>query len=220
MGVNNFATCYDSHANKAFIINGKIIKSMNQYYNKKKAKLMSYAINGTSNKLKQLDLKRKNKISDFMHKASKWLVIYCITNNIGTIVVGHNKNWKQGANIGKINNQRFVSIPYDLFIQRLRYKCENYGIRFVITEESYTSKVDHSVLEEMQHKDFYVGKRAKRGLFKQSSGKVLNADLNGAIGILRKVIDEFEFSQIVDRGFVINPVRVNPLTKDFIKVLY
>jgi len=221
LGINNFATCYDSHANKAFIINGKIIKSMNQYYNKRKAELMSFVGNkGTSNRLKQLEMKRKNKINDYMHKSSKGLIVYCITNDIGTIVIGHNKNWKQAVNTGKANNQKFVQIPFNNFIQKLQYKCENFGITCIITEESYTSKIDHSVLEEMKHQERYLGKRIQRGLFKQSSNKVLNADLNGALGILRKVINESDFSQIVDRGFVINPVRVNPLTKEFIKILY
>ena len=221
LGIDNFATCYDSHANKAFIINGKIIKSINQFYNKQKAMLMSFIKNkGTSNRIKQLELKRKNKIEDYMHKASKDIIVYCITNNIGTIVVGHNKEWKQNSNIGKCNNQKFVQIPFNNFIQKIQYKCKNVSINCIITEESYTSKVDHSVLEQMTHQENYIGKRIQRGLFKQSSGKALNADLNGAIGILRKVINESDFNQIIDRGFVINPVRVNPLTKDFIKILY
>lgn len=137
-----------------------------------------------------LELKRKNKIEDYMHKASKDIIVYCITNNIGTIVIGHNKEWKQNSNIGKCNNQKFVQIPFNNFIQKIQYKCENMSINCIITEESYTSKIDHSVLEQMTHQENYIGKRIKRGLFKQSSGKVLNADLNGAIGILRKVINE------------------------------
>ncbi len=217
LGINNFATCYDSHANIAFIINGKIIKSMNQYYNKKKSILMSYiGDKGTSNRLKQLDLKRYNKINDYMHNASRRIIDYCIGHDIGTIVVGYNKGWKQETNIGKTNNQKFVSIPHNKFIQQLQYKGEDVNIQVIVVEESYTSKIDHLALEPMQKQDNYMGKRTHRGLFKSSTGKVVNADLNGAVGILRKVIDESQFIEIINRGFVTNPVKVNPLAKIFI----
>ena len=218
VGVNNFATCYNSHDNKSFIVNGKVLKSYNQYYNKKRALLLSYLKDKkTSNKLKKLDQKRNSKINDFMHKASRAIINYCIKYNIGTVIVGHNKNWKQEANMGKRNNQNFVSIPYNKFIQQLQYKCENFGITCIVTEESYTSKIDHLAMEEMHKQENYLGKRVKRGLFKSSKNKVINADLNGAVGILRKVIDEFSFQKIVNRGFVINPVKINILTKNFIE---
>ena len=215
LGIDNFTTCYNSHDNKSFIVNGKIIKSMNQYYNKKRALLFSYVSDKhTSNKLKKLEQKRYNKINDFLHKTSKSIINYCIKYNIGTVIVGHNKNWKQDANMGKRNNQNFVSIPYNKFIQQLQYKCENFGITCIVTEESYTSKIDHLSMEEMHKQENYLGKRVKRGLFKSSKNKVINADLNGAIGILRKVISESEFEKIADRGFVINPVKINVLTKN------
>lgn len=218
VGVNNFTTCYNSHDNKSFIVNGKVLKSYNQYYNKKRALLSSYLKDRrTSNRLKRLDQKRNNKVNDFMHKASKAIVNYCVKYNIGTVVIGHNKLQKQNSDMSKQNNQKFVSIPFTNFINKMKYKCENLGIDLIETEEGYTSKVDHSVLEEMKHHEKYAGKRKKRGLFKQSSGKVINADLNGAVGILRKVINEFSFQKIVNRGFVINPVKINVLTKDFIE---
>lgn len=217
LGIDNFATCYNSHANKAFIINGKIIKSINQYFNKKNSLLMSYTEDKcTSNRLNSLIFKRNNKINNYLHNSSKFIISYCIQNNIGTIVVGHNKNWKQKSNIGKVNNQKFVNIPFNTFIQQLQYKSENVGITCIITEENYTSKVDHSAKEDMCHHEVYLGKRIKRGLFKMSNSKVINADLNGAIGILRKVVDESYFGKIINRGFVINPVKVNPLTKTII----
>ena len=178
---------------------------------------MSYVGNkGTSNRLKQLDLKRFNKINDYIHKSSRCIINYCISHNIGTIVVGHNKNWKQEVNTGRVNNQKFISIPYNKFIQQLQYKGENIGIQIIVTEESYTSKIDHLVLEPMQKQDEYMGKRIHRGLFKSSTGKIINADLNGAVGILRKVIDESQFIEIINRGFVTNPVKVNPLIETFI----
>ena len=91
----------------------------------------------------------------------------------------------------------------------LKYKCENYGINFIITEESYTSKIDHFTLESMEHHDNYLGERIHRGLFKCSDGKIINADVNGALGILRKVIDKSQFVEIVNRGFVTNPNKIN-----------
>lgn len=215
LGIDNFATCFNGSDNTSFIIDGKALKSFNQYYNKKKANLQSTLkmLNNsyTSKRLNRLELKRKNKIVDFMHRASKYVVSYCLNRNIQNIVVGHNKNWKQQSNIGKANNQRFVQIPFSVFIEQLRYKCENVGINFIITEESYTSKIDHLAFEEMLHHDSYLGKRIYRGLFKSSTGKYINADVNGAIGILRKVIDEDEFYRLINRGIVNTPYKVNLL---------
>lgn len=214
IGVNNLATCYDSHANIAFIINGRIVKSINQYYNKKKAVLMSYVGDrGTSNRIQKLTVDRNNKINNYMHNASRMIIDYCVYHNIGTIVIGHNDGWKQEYDKSKANNQNFISIPFNKLISQIQYKAENAGVTCIITEESYTSKVDHLALEEMCHHDKYIGNRNKRGLFKSSTGKALNADLNGAVGILRKVIDESRFIEIVNRGFVTNPFKVNPLIK-------
>ena len=144
-----------------------------------------------------------------MHKASKYIIDYCIDHNIGTIIIGKNKDWKQKVNMGTKNNQTFVSIPFNNFISMLKYKCENTGLTFIETEESYSSKVDHLAKEEIKHQDSYLGKRIHRGLFQSSTGKILNADVNGAIGILRKVISNSEFNRIVDRGVVITPAVVN-----------
>lgn len=213
LGVNNFATCFDNSDNSSFIIKGEVIKSYNQYYNKKKAELQSQLkiINGkdSSKRLDRLSQKRNNKINDFMHKASHYLVNYCLQNGIWNIVIGHNKEWKQDLNISKINNQKFTSIPFNKFINMLKYKCEDYGINFITTEESYTSKIDHFSLESMQHHDSYLGKRIHRGLFRRSDGKIINADVNGAIGILRKVIDESSFQKIIDRGAVAAPNKIS-----------
>ena len=213
LGVNNFATCFNDTDNTSFIINGRIIKSFNQYYNKRKAELQSQLElenkTKTSKKLQKLGLKRQNKLNDFMHKASKYIIDYCIDHNIGTIIIGKNKDWKQKVNMGTKNNQTFVSIPFNNFISMLKYKCENTGLTFIETEESYSSKVDHLAKEEIKHQDSYLGKRIHRGLFQSSTGKILNADVNGAIGILRKVISNSEFNRIVDRGVVITPAVVN-----------
>lgn len=142
-----------------------------------------------------------------MHKASRFIVNYCIEHHIGTIVIGNNKDWKQNCNMGKRNNQNFVSIPFEKLISMIQYKSEEVGIEVVITEEGYTSKIDHYAGEEMCHHDSYLGKRTKRGLYRSSTGKILDADLNGAIGILRKVSHK-SYVQVVSRGVVETPSRI------------
>lgn len=208
LGLNNLVTSYDSLNHKSFIVNGKPLKSINQYFNKKRALLMSYIGNkGNSRRIGKLTLKRNCKVSDYMHKVSRLIVNYCIKHHIETIVIGNNKDWKHKCNMGKRNNQNFVSVPFEKLISMIQYKSEEVGIKVVITEESYTSKVDHYAGEDMCHHDSYLGKRIKRGLFRSSTGKILNADLNGAIGILRKVSHE-SYMQVVGRGEVETPSRL------------
>lgn len=210
LGLNNLITSYDPLNNKSFIVNGRPLKSINQYYNKRKAFLMSCIGNrGTSKRIRKITLKRECKINDYMHKASNLVINYCLKNNIGNVVIGNNKDWKQKCNMGKRNNQNFVSVPFEKIISMIQYKSEEYGINVIITEESYTSKVDHFANEEMCKHEHYLGKRVKRGLFKSSTGKIVNADTNGAIGILRKVADEKFKDLIVSRGDVVSPTRLN-----------
>lgn len=210
LGLNNLVTSYDSLNHKSFIVNGRPLKSMNQYFNKKRARLMSFiGSRGISKRIGKLTLKRNCKVADYLHKTSRFIVNYCIENKIGTIVIGNNKNWKQECNMGKRNNQNFVSIPFEKLISQIQYKAEEVGIKVIVTEESYTSKVDHYALEEMCHHDTYLGKRVKRGLFHSSTGRILNADLNGAIGIIRKVTGESDlFKQVIGRGDVVTPTRL------------
>jgi putative transposase len=212
LGLNNLLTTFNNIGEKPFIVRGKIVKSINQYYNKRKAKLMSFiGDKGTSNRIKKLTLKRNNKINDYLHKTSRTIIDYCLLNNISKIIIGNNKNWKQNINIGKKNNQNFVSIPFEKLISQIEYKAEEVGIEVLRTEESYTSKIDHLVKEELKKQENYLGKRVKRGLFKSSSGIVINADVNGAMGIFRKVVPDL-FDQWLDtvgnRGFASNPVVI------------
>lgn len=212
LGLNNLVTSYDPLNNKSFIVNGRPLKSINQYYNKRKAFLMScIGDKGISNRIRRITLKRECKINDYMHKASHFVINYCLRNHIANIVIGNNKDWKQECNMGKRNNQNFVSIPFDKIISMIQYKAEEYGINVIITEESYTSKIDHFAGEKMCKHEKYLGKRVKRGLFKSSTGKILNSDENGAIGILLKikVADEKFKHLIVSRGDVVSPVRLN-----------
>lgn len=208
IGLNNLATTYDSLGNKSFIVNGRPLKSTNQYFNKKRALLMSYIGNkGMSKRIGKLTLKRNCKVNDYMHKSSRFIINYCIEHHIGNIVIGNNKDWKRKCNMGKRNNQNFVSIPFEKLISQIQYKSEEVGIKVIITEESYTSKTDHYSGEEMCHHDNYMGRRVKRGLFRSVTGKLVNADLNGAIGILRKVSHE-SYMQVVSRGGVATPSRI------------
>jgi putative transposase len=211
LGLNNLCACV-SNVVESFIINGKIAKSVNQWYNKKKAKLMSFVGNkGTSNKIKRITLLRNCWIEDKLHKISRYIVNFCRSNNIGTIIIGLNKGWKNKINIGKRNNQHFVSIPHSKLINKIVYKAKLLGINVIIHEESYTSKIDHLAFEPLKKQESYLGKRKKRGLFQSSIGKLINSDINGVIGIARKVIGDSFIGKIIDSGFVFNPIRLNVL---------
>lgn len=210
LGLNNFATSINNVGKAPFIINGRVLKSVNQMFNKTKAKFMSYVGDkGTSNRIKKLTHYRNNFIEDKIHKVSRFIVDYCIENNIGTIVIGHNKGWKDEINIGRKNNQKFVNIPHSKLIDKISYKAELAGIRVKVPEESYTSKIDHLALEPLMKQENYLGKRKKRGLFQSSIGKLINADVNGAIGITRKVFGDSVLKQIIDSGLAFNPIKLN-----------
>ena len=208
LGVNNLATCVNNINTNKFIVNGRPLKSMNAYYNKKKAKLMSYVGGrGNSKKIERLTNKRNNKVKNYMHKASKYIINYCLTNNISTVVIGHNKEWKQGVNIGKRNNQNFVSIPFNTLINQLKYKGMLQGISIIETEESYTSKCSFVMSESLEHHEHYLGVRRCRGLY-MSNSTCYNADVNGALNMIRKVIPTFSVANYGIQGVVVHPVKV------------
>lgn len=206
LGVNNLATV-TSNVTKPFIVNGKPLKSINQYYNKElakeKSKLSKIGLKN-SKRVDRLNLKRNNKVSDYMHKASRYVVNQLVSQDIDTLVVGYNKGWKQDTNMSKVSNQKFVNIPFLKFIRMLQYKCAMCGIRIVINEESYTSKCSFLDDEDVKKHKTYVGKRVKRGLFKTSNGLILNADVNGSYNILKKYLlkeevwDEKLFSDCIE----------------------
>jgi putative transposase len=194
LGVNNLATV-SFNESKPFIINGKPLKSINQFYNKRKSELQS-KLSGdrkSSNKINSITRKRNNKIKNYLHKASRCIVNHLVSNNVNTLIIGKNDNWKQETNIGKKNNQNFVSIPHSQFVEMISYKCKLVGIAVMMTEESYTSKCSFIDNEEMKHHEEYKGKRIKRGLFRTNEGRLINADLNGSLNIMRKVIGEFQY---------------------------
>jgi len=218
LGIDNLATIVTNSDNQhPLLVSGRALKSINQFYNKKKAKLQSELIlkhkQYLSNRTKRLDLKRNNKVHDYTHKASRFIVNYAIQNKIANIIIGYNKGWKNEIDIGKKNNQKFVSIPYLKLIQQIQYKSQLVGINVVINEESYTSKCDALSLEPIGKQEQYLGKRFKRGLFQSATNKLINADVNGALNITRKVVDDSVVRQIIDRGLVFRPIKINSFNK-------
>ena len=191
LGLNNLMAITSNIGNISNLVNGRPLKSINQYYNKKKAHLMSLLEKGklkSSKRLRRLEMKRTCKIKDYLHKTSRRVVELMEQNNIGTCFIGHNKDWKQEINIGSRNNQNFVSIPYGLLINLLRYKIEEKGGQLIELNESYTSKCSFLDNEEIRKHESYKGKRVKRGLFLSGSNKALNADINGSLNILKRGI--------------------------------
>ncbi len=225
LGVNNLAAMVDSEMGKEnrtpLLINGRPLKSVNQYYNKERAELqkeLSLIDKTESKKLTQMTDFRNQKIQDYLHKASRFIIRYCLDHKIGHIIIGYNPEWKQSVNLGKRNNQNFVQIPFYNFIRIIDYKAQLAGIQVSIQQESYTSKCSALDLEKIaKHEDHvYAGKRIKRGLFASALGVIINADINGALNILRKAIgDNFlqPFIQKVARlipssGYLSYPLKV------------
>ena len=202
-GLNNIVSIYNNIGIRPLLYNGRPIKSINQYYNKTNAKLRSelpYNIK-SSKRLKQLSLKRANKIDYEMHKISTHIINEAVKNNISKIIIGNNVGWKNEINIGRRNNQNFVNIPHTKLFNQLLHKGLLNGIEVIFTEESYTSKAsffDKDELPVYGENDNYKfsGKRISRGLYKDSKGNLWNADLNGGGNIMRKVSDKAAYKGI------------------------
>ena len=219
LGVNNLATITSNVKDvKPIIINGKALKSINQNYNRLKSEVQSILeIRNTkykSKRLNNINLKRKNKVDNYLHKSSKLIVEHLVNNSINTLIIGKNDNWKQDVEMSKKNNQSFVSIPHSRFIQMLEYKCERSGIKVVLTEESYTSKASFLNLDELpkysketKEKYEFSGYRENRGSYKiKGSNTRINADVNGSYNILRKVVPNAFVEGI--EGFEVIPVII------------
>jgi transposase, IS605 orfB family len=194
LGLNNLATVA-SNVVEPFIINGRPLKSINQYWNKEKARLQAHLKGNkkTSKRINSITNKRNNKVKDYLHKSSRRIVNFLVSNNISTLIIGYNEEWKQNINLGRTNNQSFVNIPFYTFINQLDYKCKLEGVNVILTEESYTSKCSFLDGETIEEHENYLGKRIKRGLFKSAEGKLINADLNASLNILRKVVGDFSY---------------------------
>ena len=218
LGINNLVTAVSSNG-RSFIIDGRKLKSINQWFNKENARLQSikdkqhYGKKST-NRQKAIARDRNNKVNDYMNKAARKVINYCIANDIGALVVGYNETFQRNSHIGKRNNQNFVNIPYGQLRSKLEYLCRLNGIIFVKQEESYTSKSsfwdkdDIPVYNADNPREYqFSGKRVHRGQYKTASGKTINADVNGALNIMRKssVVD---VSILYGRGEVDTPVRI------------
>lgn len=212
LGIDNLATLVSEDF--TYLFSGKFIKSYNRLFNKKLAKLNSIKdlqkIKGTTKRIKKLYYERDLYIEDVFHKISRRIVNLLTNSGITKLIVGYNKGWKQEVNMGKKNNQKFTQIPFARLISYLEYKCELVGIEIVTHEESYTSKCDSLAFEAIGKHENYLGKRKKRGLYQSSTGKLINADVNGALNIMRKVVDDSSnyVRRIIDRGLLFNPVRI------------
>lgn len=218
LGINNLVTAVSSKG-KSFIIDGKRLKSINQWYNKRNAKLQSikdkqcYGKKPT-NRQKAITRDRNNKVNDYMNKVARKVIDYCISNDIGTLIVGYNETFQRDSNIGKTNNQNFVNIPYGKLREKLEYLCQLNGIVYIKQEESYTSKASFwdrdaiPVYNNDNPKTYtFSGKRIHRGMYQTAGSKCLNADINGALNIMRKS-NVVSLDGLYTRGEVDTPVRI------------
>lgn len=223
LGVNNFVTTNNNCGLAPFIVNGKVLKAFNQWYNKTISKLQSCLRKSDteqhiSERMNRIYRKRKLRMEDFYNKTASYIIRYCIQNDIGVIVVGKNDGWKQSCNMGKENNQKFVQIAHSKFVDKLALMGEKYGVKVVSVEESYTSKsslVDNDNLPtydpEQEEKPTFLGKRVHRGLYRTADNIFLNADVNGAGNIIRKHKPN-AFSKIQDMSYMwktVNVVNIN-----------
>ena len=216
LGINNLATV-TSNVSQSYIVNGRPVKSINQYYNKVRANLQSQLKDKrTSKRIQRLTFKRNCKIKDYFHKSTSYIVNQLVSDSINTVVIGQNKDWKQDINIGTKNNQSFTSIPHSMFVNMLKYKCQLKGINIVCIEEPYTSKssfLDSDHIPSLKdEKVNFSGQRIKRGLYRSGNCLMINADVNGSLNILRKfVLKEVGDVDLLptDRGFVFNPIRIS-----------
>ncbi len=217
-GIDNLMTAVSSEG-RSFIVDGRRLKSINQWYNKENARLQSIKDKqkfgtGTTKRQSAILKNRNNKVSDYLFKAAHIIVDYCIDHDIGILICGYNGEFQNGSDLGKKNNQNFVNIPYGQLKDKLSYMCELNSIEFITQEESYTSKAsfwdkDYIPVYSKDDKNNYTfsGKRIHRGLYRTSNGKLINADINGALNIMRKsnVVD---VTVLYDRGDVDTPERI------------
>ena len=191
LGVDNLVTMTNNIGLNPIIINGKGVKSINRFYNKQLAKeKSSLKIRHGKDWSKKLDIitfKRFQRIKNYMHNTSHYIVKWCKDNNIDTLIVGKNDGWKQKSDMSKMSNQNFISIPYQMLLQQLEYKCKDEGILYIENEEGYTSGTSFLDGEEPVKQNYDKSRRIQRGLFKSNSGLLINSDVNGSFQIMKKV---------------------------------
>ena len=211
LGVDNLMTITSNCGIKPLVINGKPLKSINQYYNKKISEMRSELKKrhnaDWSKEMQRFTIKRNNKVDDYIQKATKMVIDFCKENNIDTLVCGYNSGWKQESDMNKKTNQKFISIPHESIVYRLKYKCENEGIVFKTPEESFTSGTSFLDGEEPIKENYDKSRRVHRGLFVSNNGIKINADVNGSYQITKKVFPNAYSNGIVGVG--LHPTVVN-----------
>ena len=211
IGVDNLSTITNNFNEAPVIVNGKGLKSMNQYYNKSLAhyKSITKMLNKQdySNRQNKLTIKRNAKVNDYLHKTSRFIVNYAKQHSVSVIVIGHNKEWKQNSILSKKVNQHFVQIPFNTLIKQIQYKAEEFGIKVILVEESYTSGTSFLDNELPTKENYNKSRRKHRGLFKSNSDTLINADVNGAFQILKKVFPNAYANGI--EAVVFQPIKVN-----------
>lgn len=216
IGLDNLAALTSNKPGfKPVLVNGRPLKSINQQYNKVKAKLQSQLKGNakTSRRINALTSKRNNRVDNYLHNASRWIIDYLVSEGIRTLVIGKNEQWKQEINLGTKTNQNFVSIPHARFIEQLQYKAVLVGMSVLVDEESYTSRssfldLDPIPVYKKGEKHTFSGKRVKRAWYKTKDGRLIHADINGSLNITRKVVPA-AFSLGIE-GIAVYPFRVTP----------
>ena len=216
IGLENLATCV-TNTGTSFIMDGRKLKSINQYWNKQKARLQSVADKQgqkMTHRLYRLARKRNNRVQDYIRKTARCIINHCIENQIGTVVCGYNPDFTRSINLGKKTNQQFTQISFGSLREALFGLCERYGIRYMEQEESYTSKASCLDLDEIPvynpeqpYTGTFSGERIQRGLYRFSDGRIANADVNGAANILRKSKQNLNFEELC-RGLLDSPLRI------------
>ena len=217
LGVNNLCTCV-TNIGKSFIVDGRKLKSINQFFNKQNARLQS--IKDKQNILRQtkqqflISRKRKNRVNDYINKTCRYIINYCLSNDIGTLVIGYNQSFQSKVNLGKRNNQSFTQLPFGKIREKLEYLCKRYNINYIMQEESYTSKASFFDNDDLPtynmdnpQKYKFNGSRVKRGLYQTKEGYYFNADCNGALNILRKS-RAVDLTVLCSRGELDTPKRI------------
>lgn len=217
LGINNLCTCV-TNTGKSFIVDGRKLKSINQFFNKQNAKLQSIKdkqkIKKQTKQQYLISNKRKNRVNDYINKTCRYIINYCLTNDIGTLVIGYNQSFQCKANLGKRNNQIFTQLPFGKVREKLEYLCKRYNINYVLQEESYTSKAsffdnDDLPIYNADNPQTYEfsGKRVKRGLYQTKDDYLFNADCNGALNILHKS-KAVDVTVLCCRGELDTPKRI------------
>ena len=216
IGLDNLATCVTNFGT-SFIMDGRRIKHINRNWNKRRAYLQSILMKQghySSKLLERITLKRNNRVNDCLKKIARYIINFCIDNDIGTIICGYNPDFKRGINLGKKVNQQFTQISFGALRRQLQNLCTRYGMNYIEQEESYTSKASFLDLDElpiyniqMPYTGTFSGKRIKRGLYRTKNGRLINADVNGAANILRKSKQRLDLERLCV-GFLDNPLRI------------